>query len=110
MKTLSDLQKEIDKKPAEMAADQLLEWMRTHGVDNTLELLAADSIKSNTGWKGGIIAWLERKLGRKFHWLICQLHTNELMLRHLIEKIDGKTSSKTGFSGPFGKFLPRSRI
>jgi hypothetical protein len=31
--------------------------------------------------------------------------TNELPLRHLIDKLDGKTSSKDGFTGPVGKLL-----
>ena len=34
-------------------------------------------------------------------------HTNELPLRHLIEKLDGKTSSKDGFTGPIGKLLSK---
>jgi hypothetical protein len=104
---LSDLQKKLEKKPAEVVANQILEWIKLHGLEETLDLLAADSTNSNTGWRAGVIAWLEKKLGRKFHWLICQLHTNELMLRSLIEKLDGKSSSKTGFSGPLGKLLPK---
>ena len=32
---------------------------------------------------------------------------NELPLRHLIESLDGKTTSKDGFSGPIGKMLSR---
>ena len=35
------------------------------------------------------------------------LHTNELPLRHLIQLIDGKTTSDTGFSGPLGKMLAK---
>jgi hypothetical protein len=44
-------------------------------------------------------------LGSKVTWLICQLHTNELGLRHLFQQLDGKTDSKTGWSGPLGKLL-----
>ena len=58
-----------------------------------------------SGWKGGAIAWLERLLKRKVFWVICQIHTNELPFCHLIQIIDGKTSSKDGFSGPIGKKL-----
>ena len=46
-------------------------------------------------------------LGRKLHWAICLAHTNELPLRHLIEQLDGKTSSKDGFTGPIGKLLSK---
>lgn len=72
---------------------------------------------------GGIIYWLEKLLERKVYWVICQLHTNELPLRHLIEalgkiflcisevyasyNLDGKTTSKDGFSGPIGKLLSK---
>ena len=50
---------------------------------------------------GRVVPWL----GLKLHWLVCQLHTNELMLRQLITKLDGKSDSKTGFLGPIGKML-----
>ena len=83
----------------------IIDWMKEHGVDLTLTHFAGDSTASNTGSKGGVIAWIEKKLDRKLHWLICQLHTNELMLRKLIEVLDGKTDSKTGFSNPLGKML-----
>ena len=36
---------------------------------------------------------------------MCNIHTNELPLRHLITTLDGKSSSKDGFSGPIGKQL-----
>ncbi|CAH1106694.1 unnamed protein product [Psylliodes chrysocephalus] len=37
---------------------------------------------------------------------MADLHVNELPLRHLIEKIYGKTNDPKGFSGPIGKLLP----
>ena len=95
----------VDKKPAEEVADLIIEWITNFGIDQLLKVLGCDSTNPNTGWKGGVVAWIEKKLGRKLHLLVCQLHTNELMLRHLIEKLDGKTDSKTGFSGPLGKML-----
>ena len=45
------------------------------------------------------------KLNRPIHRFICQLHANELPLRHLIENLDGKTSGPYGFTGPIGKQL-----
>ena len=83
------------KSSAEQVADIMVEWMKEHGVDQTLVALGADSTNSNTGGKGGTIPFIERKIGRKCAWLVCQLHTNELPLRHLIEKL-GK--SKEGNS------------
>ena len=35
------------------------------------------------------------------------IHTNELPLRPLIEKLDGKSNSSVGYSGPIGKLLPK---
>ena len=92
-------------KPAAVVAKIIYKWMVMHGIDHTLQFLGGDSTNSNTGWRGGIITWVERFLGRKVNWLICQLHTNELGLRHLFEELDGKTSSKTGWSGDLGKLL-----
>ena len=37
----------------------------------------------------------------------CVPHTNELPLRHLIERNDGPTSSSTGFTGLVGKLLAK---
>ena len=51
------------------------------------------------------MTWVERMLGRKLYWVICYLHCNKLLLRHVINKSDGKTTSKDGFSGPVGKLL-----
>ena len=81
----------------------IMKWIKEHGVENTLKLPSGDSTPSNTGWRGGTIAWIEKLLGRKVHWLIRMIHTNELGLRHLIELTDGKTDSKEGYSGPLGK-------
>ena len=46
---MSDLQKKLEKKPSEVVADMIVEWMTNHGVDQTLKLLAGDSTISNTG-------------------------------------------------------------
>ena len=39
------------------------------------------------------------------NWLICALHTNELLLRHLLVELDGKTLSNNKWSGELGKML-----
>ena len=51
------------------------------------------------------MTWVERMLGRKVYWVICCLHCNELLIRHVISKLDGKSTSKDGFRGPIGKLL-----
>ncbi|KAK8387844.1 hypothetical protein O3P69_020037 [Scylla paramamosain] len=57
------------------------------------------------GGKGAIMQLIERKIGRKLVWIVCDLHTNELPLRHLIQELDGKTLSHNRWSCPLGKML-----
>ncbi|XP_047127448.1 uncharacterized protein LOC124808427 [Hydra vulgaris] len=92
-------------KPAEHIANQIFKWSILHCVEHSLKFIGCDSTATNTGHNGGVIHCLEIKLERKLGWLICSLHTNELCFRHLVEELDGKTTSKTGFSGPIGKLL-----
>ena len=61
--------------------------------------VVADGTNTNTGWRSGFIALVERDLKRNLLWLICQAHGNELPLRHLFAKSDGGH----GTSGPLGK-------
>ncbi|CAH0562965.1 unnamed protein product [Brassicogethes aeneus] len=70
-----------------------------------LRCLGCDGCPTNTGKNGGIIRKLQEKLKRPLQWVICQLHSNELPLRHLLETLDGKTSGPHGFVGPIGKSL-----
>ena len=93
--------------PAEAVAHLLWDWLVTCGLDMGLTHLGGDSTNSNTGWRKGSIACLEKLLGKKLHWLICMLYTIELGLRKLVKEIDGKTTSSTGFSGLLGKKLPK---
>ena len=76
--------KDVEKKPAEVMARLLVKIIQEYGLDTTVDLLGADSTVCNTGWKAGTIAWIEMLFGRKFHWLICMIHINELGLRCLI--------------------------
>ena len=94
-------------KPAYMEALGLYNWMVPHKIDKSLLVLGGDSTNSNSGWKGGTLVWVEKLCGEKKFWMICMLHTNELLIKHLITKLDGKSSSKEGWSGPIGKLLPQ---
>ena len=71
----------------------------------TLEAVLLDGTAVNTGPKTGCICYLERKLKRKLLWLICQLHGNELPLRHVFDYFDGGfgTSGPNSFKGPIGQ-------
>lgn len=98
-------EKDDIKKPAEIVADNIVNWLRERNVDQALQAIGGDSTNMNTGWQGGVMQWIERKIGRKLVWIVCDLHTNELPLRHLIQELDGKTLSNNGWSGPLGKML-----
>ena len=86
-------------------ATLVFQWLCENQLDETIQAIGGDSTNVNTGYKGGAIAILERKLGRKLIWLICALHTNELPLRHLMIDLDGKSVSDNKFSGPIGKLI-----
>ena len=77
-----------------------------HNATETVINLCGDIYNGTTGWRGGN-AQLEKMLGHKCHWSVCLCHTNELPLRHLIEQLDGSTSSKDGFNGPIGNLLSK---
>jgi len=92
-------------KPAEVIANHIVNWLKERNIDDNLQAVQCDSTNTNTGRQGGVMPWIERKLGRKLIWLVCDLHTNELPLRHLIKELDGPTLSNNKWSGPIGKML-----
>ena len=67
--------------------------------------IGCDGTNVNTGRKGGIIALMEQELQKPLQWLICQLHANELPLRHLLIHLDGATSGPHAFKGKIGKAM-----
>lgn len=73
-----------------------------------LVAIGADGTAVNTGFKAGVIRLLEIHFGHSLQWLVCQFHGNELPFRHLFNKLDGKTSGPSSFSGPIGKMLQTS--
>ncbi|XP_065670747.1 uncharacterized protein LOC136089067 [Hydra vulgaris] len=105
--TKEEILKKSKIKSAEHNANKIFQWCNLHGVKDSLKFIGCDNTATNTGHIGGVIHCLETRLERKLGWLICSLHTNELCIRHLIEELDGKTTSKTGFSGPIGKLLTK---
>ena len=72
---------------------------------DSMQAIGCDGTAVNTDTNGGIVRLLEAKLGRPLHWFICQLHANELPLRHLIKTLDGKTTGPSGYTGDIGKQL-----
>ena len=65
--------------------------------------VGCDGTAVNTGIRDGIIRLLEVALNRPLQWFVCQLHANELPLKHL----DGPTTGPYGFSNhAYRKSLP----
>ena len=85
----------------------LIEHCREQDISlSKLKCIGCDGTVTNTGEKGGVIVLLEKHCRTPLHWFVCQLHANELPLRHLIKRLDGDTDSGTGFKGPIGRQLP----
>lgn len=93
------------KKHAEIIADKIVCWLQERGLENSLQAIGGDSTAVNTGWKGGVMTHIEKKLGRRLVWIVCDLHTGELPLRQLIHALDGPTKSNNKWSGPLGNML-----
>lgn len=90
-------------KDSENAICSLLEE-ENRQMENIVAV-GCDGTNVNTGRKNGIISRMEQRLDRPLQWLICQLHANELPLRHLLSSLDGPTSGPVAFSGPIGRNL-----
>ncbi|KAI6655352.1 hypothetical protein LOD99_2187 [Oopsacas minuta] len=73
--------------------------------NSNLMAVGVDGVRVNTGIYNGCIRLLELEFTKPLHWFICQLHGNELPLRHLFQIIDGKTSGPNSFKGVIGKEL-----
>lgn len=86
--------------------DSLTEFLDSSSISfENLEVVGCDGTNTNVGTKGGIISLLERKIKRPLQWFICQLHANELPLRHLLQHLDGETTGPRAFGGSIGKLL-----
>ena len=98
--------KSKQSKKSELNARKMLDELSRIGVNlSDIQCAGCDSTVSNTGHLGGMMTWVEKILGRKVNWCVCNLHTNELPLRHLIEHLDGPTASGKKFTGTIGKVL-----
>ncbi|GBO09925.1 hypothetical protein AVEN_197109-1 [Araneus ventricosus] len=67
--------------------------------------VGCDGTSVNTGVKGGIIRNMELILNRPLQWLVCQLHANELPLRHLFPHVDITTTEPRNLTGEIRKSL-----
>ncbi|KAG0725262.1 hypothetical protein GWK47_038964 [Chionoecetes opilio] len=80
-------------------------WLKERGFEKTLLAIGGDSTYVNTCVKVGVMRKLELHLWRKLVWLVGNVHTGVLPLRHLIVGLDGPTLSDKKISGSIGKLL-----
>ncbi|KAK0066937.1 hypothetical protein Bpfe_003672 [Biomphalaria pfeifferi] len=91
---------------SKVIAAELIAYLSKKNVDlGGIKAVGCDGTVANTGNRGDIIRLLEVALDTPLQWFVCQLHANELPLRHLFEHLDGPTNGPKGFSGPIGKSL-----
>ena len=86
-------------------ADDFLDVLADHKSTESIEAVVMDGTNTNTGWRDGMLAHVERDIPAVLLWLVCQLHGNELPFRHLFSHCDGGlgTSGPDSFKGPIGK-------
>ena len=66
-------------------ANDFIEVLAEHNSTESLRAICCDGTATNTGWKNGMVANVERTLQRKLLLLCCSLHGVELPLRHLFD-------------------------
>ena len=85
--------------PSENIAILIYNWCVEYGADKTLKFIAGDSTVSNTGYKGRLFFFLEKYLGHRLFWIVCQLHTKELKLRWLQVRRMGRKALRMDLLG-----------
>ena len=79
-------------------AKEILDALKSKSIDlEKIQAIGCDGTAVNTGVKERVIRILETTLNKPLQWLICQLHTNELLLRHLFVYVDGATTGLKHF-------------
>lgn len=95
-----------DSGTSEQITSSIIKFIKENEIELTkLIAIGCDGTNVNTGKNNGIIKRIEEFVGHKLHWFVCLLHANELPLRHLFQKIDGKTIGPKQYAGEIGKAL-----
>ncbi|KAL4084226.1 hypothetical protein QTP88_028052 [Uroleucon formosanum] len=86
--------------------NSIINFLETNNiVTSDIVAIGCDGTVVNTGFRTKVIWQIEEHLKKPLQWFICQLHANELPLRHLFQHLDGKTTGPNGFSDSIGKQL-----
>ena len=76
------------------------------GYGDSVRVLGCNGAAVNTGRSGGVFRLLKLIQGKPVHWFVCQLQSNELVLRELFRELDGKTRGR----GHFRELVPPSAV
>lgn len=70
-------------------ANILLQFFREKIISiANMTAVCCDGEPKNTGKHNGVLRCLEKHLGKPLHWFVCLIHFNELVFRHIFEKIE----------------------
>ena len=100
-----------DSSSAKGIKDCICRYHAENNVDmSNIVGIGYDGTATNTSSTGGVTRLLEQELGKPLQWLPCQLHANELPLRHLMKHFDGSTTGPHGFLGFIGSALSKCEL
>lgn len=87
-------------------ANGITEYLTSQSISlDSLHAVGCDAAAVNVGYENGVIRVLENTLGRPLQWIPCLYHLNELPLRALIVKVDGRTTGPNAYAGKIGSKL-----
>ena len=86
---------------SEPVADCMIRKLTDMGILSGIQVVGCDSTNANTGFKGGVIQYIEKAVGHPLQWFICILHTNELPLRHQKVPPLGRPRHQEKFGQPY---------
>jgi hypothetical protein len=96
----------VETGDAKTIARHIISFLTLKSINyQNILAIGCDGTAVNTGNKAGVIRILEENFQKPLQWLVCQLHANELILRHLFNHLDGNSSGPKTFTGPIGKSL-----
>ena len=73
------------EKPGKHFAIGLFNCMKDRGIYACLEVISCNIKNDMSGWKAGMLNFVEELLNRRLYRSFCCIHINELPFRHIME-------------------------
>jgi hypothetical protein len=91
---------------AENITSSIISYFNKAGFSfHELDVIGCNGTVTNTRWKFGVIATIEKYVNRLLQWTNCLLHFNKLPFQHFFQTLGGKTTGLKSFSGLIGAQL-----